>query len=104
MKPRLLVVVLTVSGVLLGAPVHAAYAQRASRAAPPPSIPTVALTTVARPRLLYASGKCVGEPCPGQESTIGDATYVEVKSEFLGAYHEAIRVRSSRSLPGGAEV
>ena len=50
----------------------------ASKAAPPPSVPTVSLSNVARHGFWYAGGKYVGELGDGKEATMGGAMYVEV--------------------------
>ena len=79
MKPRMLMVTLTSLVVILVAAAGRADAQSsASKAAPPASIPTVALNNIARHGFFYAGGKYVGELGPNKESTMGGAMYVEV--------------------------
>jgi pimeloyl-ACP methyl ester carboxylesterase len=65
--------------IFLGGLQSEALAQSAAaKAAPPSSIPTVALTNVARHGFWYAGGKYVGELGAQKEATIGGAMYVEV--------------------------
>ena len=77
MKPRLVMAVLT--AMMLLAVWREADAQGgAATAAPPASIPTLALNSVARHGFVYAGGQYVGEWGSRKEATIGGATYVEV--------------------------
>src|SRR5688500_16847106 len=74
MKPRSVVLALILA---TGGLVADAAAQTAPRAVPP-TIPTVALNSVARHGFFYAGGKYVGELGDDKESTMGGAMYVEV--------------------------
>ncbi len=79
MKPRTWIVMLAALVVVVGGLWADARAQgAASKAAPPASIPTVALNNVARHGFLYAGGQYVGELGPDKEATMGGAMYVEV--------------------------
>src|SRR5678816_2357661 len=70
-----LALVLAIAGVAAAA--HSEAQSHAARAVPP-SIPTVALDSVARHGFFYAGGKYVGELGPNKESTMGGAMYFEV--------------------------
>jgi pimeloyl-ACP methyl ester carboxylesterase len=76
MKRRMLTGVLALAS--FAGVISSADAQNARQAAPPSSIPTVALDKVARHGFYYAGGKYVGELGPNKESTMGGAMYVEV--------------------------
>ena len=79
MKSRSLIVVLTALFAVIGvSPSDATAQSAASKAAPPPAIPTASLNNVARHAFFYAGGKYVGELGPNKESTMGGAMYVEV--------------------------
>src|SRR5712691_9019313 len=79
MKRRTSSVVVAALVLAAGGSWSEANAQGApSKAAPPASIPTMPLNTVARHGFFYAGGKYVGELGPSKEATMGGAMYVEV--------------------------
>jgi len=79
MKRRTSSVVVAALVLAAGGSWSEANAQGApSKAAPPASIPTMPLNTVARHGFFYAGGKYVGELGPDKEATMGGAMYVEV--------------------------
>src|SRR6195256_4545892 len=78
MKPRLLSLVVPALVAAGGGAWSDAKARSPASAAPPASIPTVALNNVARHGFFYAGGKYVGQLGPNKEATMGGAMYVEV--------------------------
>src|SRR6185295_11950321 len=78
MKPLTLSVVVCALALVNGIGSDAQAQGAVSKAAPPASIRTIALSNVARHGFFYAGGKYVGELGPNKEATMGGAMYVEV--------------------------
>src|SRR5882762_9874454 len=78
MKLRMLSVVAWALAIVGGTASDGMAQGLVSKASPPGSIRTIALTNVARHGFFYAGGKYVGELGPNREATLGGAMYVEV--------------------------
>jgi pimeloyl-ACP methyl ester carboxylesterase len=78
MKSRVIWLALVISVIGAGLPAAAGAQSAATAAAPPPTIPTVSLSNVARQGFWFAGGKYVGELGENKEATMGGAMYVEV--------------------------
>mgnify|MGYP003338715154 CR=1 FL=1 len=63
---------------MAGFALHAEAQSPTAKATPPPAIPRVALTNVARQGFFYAGGEYVGQIGPMKEPTMGGAMYFEV--------------------------
>ena len=64
--------------LVAGFALHAEAQSPTAKATPPPAIPRVALTNVARQGFFYAGGEYVGQIGPMKEPTMGGAMYFEV--------------------------